>query len=541
LGSNYCTMRMLLEDCWQFKPDLSKSSIVESKSPEGVIRRARRIPGTIAESDVVGGNRRRYPRKVWEANLKDGSLLRQKMAEGSAWGQLEHPKDGIVNLASNMAFHLVEAKLLENGLVDGVIEIYEDLPEGKKLSILMDHGYVPKVSSRGMGSVVRAMDGVDEVDLDYICEGWDAVATPSFTKAVLRPTVESAPASQFPAVGRVSEAAKESPNTGAVKAPLRKDPLMNMTQVRESLPALRSFVPSQATPAQLVEGFARITECHRALSAEQAGDATKAWDCSRLHEELNGIEADWANKLSAPKVEVAKLTESNHKLVAVTEAAVKTVKQYRSQLTESTKKNIHLRKMVEALIGKVRGWNKVCEARGSKVSKLTEQLDVTTMGLDEFSARYKSLNAKLTEANEKLALATAALDLLSETYKADTTKLAASYLTAKYPEAVKDAKVAESLKACKTLKDVQAIQESLKPKAEVKAPVTESPATESAAKTVVTEANTKEVEQTSSSAGRGLVTVTSVQAISMAPTSPDSLEESVKLIRRQSESQKASI
>ena len=534
--------KMLLEDSWSFRPDLKRSQIVESKPTSAVagataLSRARRIPGIMAECDVVGGNGRRYRKAVWEKNLAEGSILRNKISEGSAWGQLEHPKDGIVDLTSPIAFQLVDIKLNESGQLEGVIEIYEDLPEGRKLSVLIDRGYIPKVSSRGMGSLVKASDGIDDVDLDYVCEGWDAVANPSFVKAVLRPELASIENKEFPAVGRVSESATESPKAATTNTVVatKKEPLMNMTQVRESIPTLRSFNPSNATPAQLSEGFARITECHRALAVESA-DATKSWDCSRLHEELDKIEEAWTKEITAPKVEVARLTESNKRLVAVTEAAVKTVKQYRGQLTETVKTNKRMRSMLESLVGKVRGWDKVCKSRDGKITKLSEGLDVTTEALDILVSKYKNSvakNSKLAEDNETLK---EALAQLTEEYHKATTSLGSKLIVAKYPEESKDAKVNESLKAAKSLKDLNVIKESIKTarKSNTAGKLEESKTTEQKVEKVTK----SEDVQKSEAAGRSVVKFESVQAINMEPTDPSSLSESIALVRRQGKSQK---
>ena len=531
-------MKLLLEDTWQFRPDLAKSKITESKVAGGTTtRRSRRIPGTLAEADVEGGNGRIYPRNVWEANLKEGSALRKKISEGAAWGLLEHPKDGIVDLSSPIAFQLVDVTITESGKLEGTIEIYEDLPEGHKLSVLIDNGWVPKVSSRGMGSIIKNSAGKDIVDVDYVCEGWDAVATPSFTNAVLRPdkltSAEALATTQFPAVGRVSESATECPKEAAPKA-VRKDPLMNMTQVRESLPSLRSFVPSKATPAQIAEGFARITECHRALSAE-AANAQNAWDCSRLHEELNGITSDWTKQLDAPKEEVARLTESNKRLVTLTETAVKTVKQYRGQLTETNKKNHNMRKMLEALVGKVRGWKTVCETREGKAAKLQAQVDLCTEALDIMAAKYKALAASNKKLVESYTVATEALDLFTEQYHSDTAKLAKSVISLKNPDAVKDAKISEALVSAKTLKQVIAVKESIK---RSKTAVIEEKKVE-AHKAPIIESKVPTVEvQTSSATGRSTVTVESIQVIKPMAASINTLNESIALVRRQSESQK---
>ena len=527
-------MRILLEDSYEFKPDRSRISIVESKVGERT-RKATRIPGTIAEADVIGGNKRRYPKRVWENNLREDSSLQAKIRNAAAWGLLEHPKDGIVDLTSPIAFHLVEAKMLPDGKIEGVIEIYEDLNDGHKLMVLIEHGYNPLVSTRGMGSIKKAADGVDEVDDDYICEGADVVATPSFTGAKLRPQREAL--TNFPAAGRVSESATETPKAAEITSKAnRKEHTMNITQVRESIPTLRSFDPSKSTPAQLSEGFNRITEMHKALAAESASAPATSWECNRLHEELNAVEQTWASALAAPKAEAAKLTESNKKLVALTETAVRTVKQYRNSLSEMLKKHSTSNQMVEALVGKVRGWQKHCEALKAKYGTQAEKLEVVTEALDLLAAKYKTESAANKQLQERLQIAAEALDLITEAYHRDTTKLSANLLEKRFPDAVKADDVKKQLAEAKTMKEVLKIKESLKAASKV---TTEAKAVKPAAKVVesVKPATTEQVAKPTET-GRGAVVIEAVQAINMRDVNPSSLNEAVELTRRMSTSQK---
>jgi len=152
-----------------------------------------RIPGRFSICDSVNGNNRRYPKKVWEKNLADGSTLRQAIAKNAAFGLLEHPGDGRISLQSPICILVTDAKL-QSGADEATRKPVEEVVgeiivvntnEGQKLRALIEVGYNPMVSSRGFGSVVKASDGVDEVQDDYVCEGWDCVLKPSFERAEL--------------------------------------------------------------------------------------------------------------------------------------------------------------------------------------------------------------------------------------------------------------------------------------------------------------------------------------------------------------------
>jgi methyl-accepting chemotaxis protein len=160
--------------------------VVESL-PNG--KTAYRIPGRLSLCDTINGNKRRYPKRVWEKNLQKDSHLMSLIERCATFGLLEHPKDGNVDLLSPISHLVIAASLNENEVV-GEIRIV-DTVEGRKLLALIEAGYNPTVSSRGYGTVVRATDGIDDVQDDYVCEGWDVVFRPSFLQAVLNPTRES--------------------------------------------------------------------------------------------------------------------------------------------------------------------------------------------------------------------------------------------------------------------------------------------------------------------------------------------------------------
>jgi hypothetical protein len=183
-------MRQLLVEgytgSFPFIVDRSKPIISESRANG---QNVWRIPGRFSECDKVNGNNRRYSRKVWEKNLTEGSTLQTLIKENSAFGLLEHPADGKVDLNSPISHAVTKAVMESEGTITGeitIIDCGENSP-GRKLKSLIEFGYNPRVSSRGFGSLLRDTAGVDDVQEDYVCEGWDCVIKPSFDNALLTP------------------------------------------------------------------------------------------------------------------------------------------------------------------------------------------------------------------------------------------------------------------------------------------------------------------------------------------------------------------
>jgi hypothetical protein len=183
-------MRQLLIEgytgSFPFIVDRNKPIISESR---GNGQNVWRIPGRFSECDKVNGNNRRYSRKVWEKNLNDGSTLQTLIKENAAFGLLEHPADGRVDLKSDISHAVTKAQMEADGTITGeitIIDCGENSP-GRKLKALIEFGYNPRVSSRGFGSLLKSTEGVDDVQEDYVCEGWDCVIKPSFDNALLTP------------------------------------------------------------------------------------------------------------------------------------------------------------------------------------------------------------------------------------------------------------------------------------------------------------------------------------------------------------------
>lgn len=294
---------LLLEDCVEFKVD--RSHIITEAIP-GTDRSVSRMPGRLSVSGVVNGNRRRYPRSVWEKNLREDSPLSLSMKRRSTFGLLEHPADGKVDLRSPIAIITVGAKLNESGEVLGEI-IVVNTPEGLKLRALVEAGYDPYVSSRGYGSLTKASDGVDDVADDYVCEGWDVVMRPSFVAAKLTPRRESL---EDPALDEIMSFC----DIAALTKPETLKTVASAYGLNESqLLTLRGAVEKRTKAAQrgqLQHNFASYQEfvehcgVHHLHQLLKFDTPRKAWDANPLME--------WTPAKNDLKVSTVPLTEGSH-------------------------------------------------------------------------------------------------------------------------------------------------------------------------------------------------------------------------------------
>lgn len=450
--------KLLLEDTCEFVPrDRTKlSEAVKGRSGAFPLS----IPGRLSVCDSINGNNRRYPKRVWEKNINDPkSPLQEKIAKRAAFGLLEHPKDGKVDLNSPIS-HLVTKVLIEGSEVMGEITIL-NTADGLKLTALIEGGYNPLVSSRGYGSVVRGADGIDEVQDDFICESWDVVHTPSFanaelfvprTEAKVEPEVklETKPVTAVtPAPAQKVESLTvtgQSPGTvtqtntlneasaSFVKQTTVKIQTMDLKSLNESVQLLRATDPSKLDPARFAEGISRIHQIHRDIAALVAEDSKSSWDGTRLHQDLDAIEKSWVETLRAPVAEVAQLREQQTRTLRVVKAVAETGLSLKKQLGEA----------------------KVLVAESKK--KITETLTRGKGWMERALTAEKSTNL----LEHKFDVACSALDIMTERYHADTSALGRRVLNLEFKPT--DDKLIARIKECKTAKELAVIREELKPK-----------------------------------------------------------------------------
>ncbi len=135
------------------------------------------VRGEFARGDHATENKRLYPTKIWEGQIK---RLGKAMEDRRMYGELDHPVDGRTSL--QRVSHIVTTMGVKNGVVVGEAEI---LPTetGKQLETLLKSGCKVGVSSRGYGTTKPNDDGVDVVQEDYKLVTFDFVADPADSTA----------------------------------------------------------------------------------------------------------------------------------------------------------------------------------------------------------------------------------------------------------------------------------------------------------------------------------------------------------------------
>jgi hypothetical protein len=396
-----------------FFPDKVPSTLVQETLPNG--KPGWRIPGRFSESDKVNGNGRRYRRMVWEKNLQDGSSLRKKIAENEAFGMLEHPKDGQVTLDSPISHSVTSVKLQEDGTVVGEISIidYGDSCPGRKLKALIEQGYNPKVSSRGFGSLLKGTDGVDDVQDDYVCEGWDVVIKPSFETAVLSPdrspaldTVlgRSAEESQKvtetnlkPEAPQDTQPAKPASSASAptaeatpqkTTAVITESTIMSINEVKQRIAQLRNVDMSKLPPKRFAEGVAVMAELHNAVATYVAEDAKRSWEGTKLHQEIESLETAWASGQAAPARAAVKLRENQNKVLHVCKNLVETALKYKNALAESLKSAASMQRLIEEITTNGQGWMALANKRKARLEFLEKKYALSCECLQVMTGRY---------------------------------------------------------------------------------------------------------------------------------------------------------
>jgi len=176
-------LKQLLIETFPLK--IEKSTLLESISknngrlivPNMIIQRA----------DVPNKNRRVYSRRILERET--GKLIENVRSMGNRGiiGELDHPESNIVNL-KNACLGVLDYRWNGNDQL-GDVEILHT-PSGRILREIIDAGYIPGISSRGLGSVKQLYES-DEPDLvevedDFELVCWDAVSDPSTHNAYFK-------------------------------------------------------------------------------------------------------------------------------------------------------------------------------------------------------------------------------------------------------------------------------------------------------------------------------------------------------------------
>lgn len=135
------------------------------------------IEGVFLQADVVNRNKRLYPKAVLETAVN--KYIKEQVKTSQALGELNHPTRAMVD--PMQAAIIIEDMWWEGNNVMGRARVVEgDMGQGDKLAALIRSGWVPGVSSRGLGSVKSSGRGYNIVQDGFrLTVGVDVVWGPS--------------------------------------------------------------------------------------------------------------------------------------------------------------------------------------------------------------------------------------------------------------------------------------------------------------------------------------------------------------------------
>ena len=143
------------------------------------------IEGVFMQAETQNKNGRVYPVKTLQKEVK--RYNKEFVKAGRAMGELGHPEGPQLNL-ERVSHIIKELKEDENNIV-GKAKIL-DTPYGSIVKNLIDEGAKLGVSSRGMGSLKKNDEGINEVQDDFMLAAVDIVADPSAPNAFVNGIME---------------------------------------------------------------------------------------------------------------------------------------------------------------------------------------------------------------------------------------------------------------------------------------------------------------------------------------------------------------
>lgn len=144
--------------------------IAESKTDGGDVY----IEGVFMQAEKPNRNKRKYSRKILEAAVAE--YVEKQVKTGRAVGELNHPDTPIVNY-KEASHRILSLEWQGNNVVGKALIL--NTPNGKIVKGLLEGGVQLGVSSRGMGSLKSPVDGVSEVNDDFVLSTIDIVQDPS--------------------------------------------------------------------------------------------------------------------------------------------------------------------------------------------------------------------------------------------------------------------------------------------------------------------------------------------------------------------------
>ncbi|UNA02283.1 prohead scaffolding protein [Serratia phage SP1] len=178
--------QLLIEHWGQPGEFVDGQPMLESKSSENG---ALYIEGIFMQAEVVNRNKRLYPKQILEKAVAD--YVRTQVNTKQALGELNHPPRAMVD-PMQAAIIIEKLEWKGNNVVGRARIIEGDGGAGDKLAALIRAGWVPGVSSRGLGSVKDSGRGYNIVQENFrLTVGVDVVWGPSAPDAMVKAVTES--------------------------------------------------------------------------------------------------------------------------------------------------------------------------------------------------------------------------------------------------------------------------------------------------------------------------------------------------------------
>ena len=176
---------LLIEHWGQPGEVVGGSPMLESVDGDGALY----ITGIFMQAEAVNRNKRLYPRRILEAAVD--RYITEQVNTRQALGELNHPTRAMVD--PSKACILIEKLWWEGNNVMGKARVIEgDNGDGDKLAALIRAGWVPGVSSRGLGKLKSSGAGYNVVQEGFrLTVGVDVVWGPSAPDAWVKPVLES--------------------------------------------------------------------------------------------------------------------------------------------------------------------------------------------------------------------------------------------------------------------------------------------------------------------------------------------------------------
>ena len=158
--------------------------LVESSTTSLAKKTPKCLTGEFAIFDEVNQNGRVYPRKIYEAALRE---IMPRVKSRSFTGECDHPIDYDEVRLSNVSHVVTELKVVGN-TVQGTVELL-DTPSGRVVQSLVEAGVPIGISSRAVGDYTER-DGKEIIN-EMSLIAYDLVADPSFKSSVLSEVAKS--------------------------------------------------------------------------------------------------------------------------------------------------------------------------------------------------------------------------------------------------------------------------------------------------------------------------------------------------------------